>query len=126
MTIVETERVTNILRQKLEELGASRCHRKDIAIEKASDTLDEIQLKTERELAISSLQRDSKMVRQIRLALSRIADEDYGVCLYCDDAIAPKRMVALPWAIFCIKCQEKIDRREVEFSETLEWLTAPE
>jgi RNA polymerase-binding transcription factor DksA len=28
----------------------------------------------------------------------------------------------VPWAAFCIQCQEKIDRREIEVDETLESL----
>ena len=118
MTAVETEKVANILRQKLGELGGSRRHRDDIVIEKVSDALDEVQLMGERELAIRSLDRDSKMLRQIRFALSRIADEGFGACLHCEEAISAKRMAALPWATFCIKCQEKIDRCEIEVSET--------
>jgi len=65
------------------------------------------------------------MLRQIRFALSRITDEAFGVCLHCEEEIAPKRMAALPWATFCIRCQENIDRREIEVNETLELLAIP-
>lgn len=120
MTTVETEKIASILQQKLVELGESRHNREDIVIEKVSDTLDEVQLMGERELAIRKLDRDSKRLRQIRFALSRIAEEAFGVCLHCEEAISPKRMAALPWATFCIECQEKIDRREIEVNETFE------
>ena len=88
--------------------------RDEIVIEKVSDTLDEVQLMGERELAIRNLNRDSNMLRQIRRALSRIANGTYGVCLHCEEDILPKRMAAVPWAAFCIKCQEQIDRCEIE------------
>jgi len=97
--------------------GALR-NRDEIVIEKAPDALDEVQLAGERELAIRNLDRDSNMLRQIRRALARIADGSYGVCLHCEEDISPKRVNAVPWAAFCIKCQEQVDRHEIEVDDT--------
>jgi DnaK suppressor protein len=122
MTLAETERLTNFLRAKLTELSGSLRNRDEIVIEKSSDALDEVQLMGERELAIRNLDRDSGMLRQVRRALSRIANGTYGVCLHCEEDILPKRMSALPWAAYCVKCQEQIDRREIASDETMELL----
>jgi DnaK suppressor protein len=122
MTLAETERLTSLLRAKQTELSRSLRNRDEIAIEKASDALDEVQLKEERELAIRNLSRDSSALRLIHRALLRIANGTYGICLHCEEDILPKRMAAVPWAAFCIQCQEKIDRREIEVDETVELL----
>ena len=122
MTLTETEKLTHVLRTKQTELSRSLHKRDEIVIEKASDALDEVQLMGERELAIRNLDRDSNALRQIHRALSRIANGTYGVCLHCEENILPKRMAAVPWAAFCIKCQEKVDRREIESDETVELL----
>jgi len=122
MTLAETERLGNILRAKRAEISGALRYRDEIVIEKASDSLDEVQQMGERELAIRNLDRDTGMLRQIRLALSRIESGDYGVCLQCDEEISPKRMAAVPWAAFCIRCQEKIDRREIAVDENMEVL----
>jgi DnaK suppressor protein len=53
-------------------------------------------------------------------ALSRIAKGTYGVRLHCEEDISPKWMAALTWAGFCIKCQEQIDRRDIEVDEIIE------
>jgi hypothetical protein len=45
MTITETERFTSLLRTKQAELSYSLHHRDEIVIEKASDALDDVQLK---------------------------------------------------------------------------------
>ena len=58
------------------------------------------------------------MLRQIRRALARIEDGSYGVCLHCEEDISPKRVNAVPWAAFCIKCQEQVDRHEIEVDDT--------
>ena len=118
LTHADTEKFSSLLRQKQAELTGSLRNRDEIVIEKAPDALDEVQLMGERELAIRNLDRDSTMLRQIRLALARISRGTYGVCQHCEEDILPKRMAAVPWAAFCIKCQEQIDRREIQIDET--------
>jgi DnaK suppressor protein len=122
MTRVETERLASLLRIKQKEVSGALRNRDEIVVEKASDALDEVQLMGERELAIRNLDRDSSLQRQISRALARIARGNYGVCLYCEEEISTKRMAAVPWAAFCINCQEQIDRREIEVDEDIDRL----
>ena len=112
MTKAELQKFKTILEAKQAELTGSLRNRDEIVIEKAPDALDEVQLAGERELAIRNLDRDSNMLRQIRRALARIADESYGVCLHCEEDIKPKRLEAVPWTKYCIRCQEASDRHE--------------
>ena len=42
----------------------------------------------------------------------------YGVCLHCEEDISPKRVNAVPWAAYCIKCQEQVDRHEIEVDDS--------
>ena len=120
MTKVELEKYKKILEAKQAELSGSLRNRDEIVIEKASDAIDEVQLAGERELAIRNLDRDSNMLRQIRRALARIADGSYGVCLHCEEDISPKRVNAVPSAAFCIKCQEQVDRHEIDVDENVD------
>ncbi len=120
MTQLETQRLTNLLRARQAELNGSVRNRDEIVIEKASDSIDEVQLMEEREFAIRNLDRESAMLRQIRRALDRVADGTYGVCLHCEEDISPKRMAAVPWAGYCIKCQEQIDRSEILVADPIE------
>ncbi|MGA2714874.1 MAG: TraR/DksA family transcriptional regulator [Bryobacteraceae bacterium] len=120
MTLAETERFASLLWAKQTELSGSLRNRDEIVIEKTSDALDEVQLMGDRELAIRNLDRDSNILRQIRRARSRIAKGTYGACLHCEEDISLKRLTALPWAAFCIGCQERIDRREIKIDENIE------
>jgi DnaK suppressor protein len=117
MTRSDTERFTNMLLARQAELAGSQRYRDDIVIEKAPDAMDEIQQMGERELAVRNLDRDTSLQRQVRLALGRLASGVYGVCLHCDEDIMPRRLAAVPWAAYCIRCQEKIDRMEIEVDE---------
>jgi len=74
MSPLDNERFKSLLLAKQTEVSGSLCNRDEIVIEKASDDLDQVQLMGERELAIRNLDRDSRALRQIRPALSRIAN----------------------------------------------------
>jgi RNA polymerase-binding transcription factor DksA len=86
--------------------------------------LDAVQLAGEREFAIRNPDRDSNMLRQIRGALVRIGDGSYGVCQRCEEDISTKRIQALPWAAFCISCQEQVDAHEIPAFDTVNPFTA--
>src|SRR5450432_426883 len=101
-----------VLEARQADVSAGLRNREDIAIEKTPDALDEVQLAGERELAIRNLDRDSIALRNVKGALARVADGSYGVCLHCDEDIKPKRLEAVPWAKYCIKCQGADDSNE--------------
>ncbi|HUI80819.1 MAG TPA: TraR/DksA family transcriptional regulator [Bryobacteraceae bacterium] len=114
MSHTELEKYRKMLEAKQAELSIGLLNREDIAIEKSADALDEVQLAGERELAIRNLDRESNLLRNVRGALKRISDGSYGTCLHCEEDIKPKRLDAVPWTKYCIRCQEAADRHEFE------------
>ena len=66
---------------------------------------------------------DMKLLREISDALHRIEAGHYGICLECEEPISVKRLDAVPWARYCVTCQEAIAARvaagdlEDEFQE---------
>ena len=54
-------------------------------------------------------ERRSRIRAEIQAALKRIENGCYGTCLRCHRPIALMRLDAVPWAAFCIVCQEKVD-----------------
>ena len=110
MTRSELNHYKRTLEAKQAELSLGLQNREDIAIEKTPDAIDEVQFAGERELAISNLDRESSLLRDVQDAMRRIADGSYGTCLHCDQEIKPKRLEAVPWARYCVPCQETADR----------------
>ena len=55
-------------------------------------------------LRINSL--DYGHLRMIEEALDRLKSGDYGICLSCEEPIPAKRLNAVPWARYCVPCQE--------------------
>lgn len=52
-----------------------------------------------------------KLLREISDALHRIENDTYGICLECEEPISTKRLDAVPWARYCVTCQEEIAHR---------------
>jgi DnaK suppressor protein len=117
VTKTEINNFKKILQDKQDELEHIVRNRDAITIEKSADALDEVQHAAERELAIRNLDRESNLLRNVRSALRRIQDGSFGVCLHCDEEISPKRLAAVPWAPYCIQCQEQADRHQADGEE---------
>ena len=63
-------------------------------------------------LALS--ENETRQIDLIDEALERLDDDEYGTCLNCEQAINPKRLAAIPWARYCIKCQEMVEQGLLE------------
>lgn len=124
MNKTDLEKYKAMLLVKQAELSKGLANREDIAIQKTPDALDEVQLAGERELAIRNLDRESSLLRNVKAALMRINDGSYGICMHCEEEIKPKRLEAVPWTPYCIRCQEAADRHEFESPESLDELLA--
>ena len=126
MNQTELNKYKAMLEAKQAELSAGLRNREDIAIEKTPDAIDEVQLAGERELAIRNLDRESNLLRNVKGALVRVNDGSYGICMHCEEDIKTKRLDAVPWTKYCIKCQEAADRHEfeTESGDTMDQLLA--
>lgn len=58
-------------------------------------------------MAIAANQRRQVELQKIEAALSRIENEDYGLCLECDEEIAEPRLKLDPASPLCIKCASR-------------------
>lgn len=56
------------------------------------------------QLALS--ENESRQLELIDEALARLDDDEYGICQNCEKEINPKRLAAIPWARYCLDCQE--------------------
>ena len=109
MTKNELNRFQAILTAQVAELERFTRNRDGITVERSADQLDEIQAASQRALAVCNLDREFNQLRNARAALRRIHEGSFGICQECDQDIHPKRLDAVPWALFCIRCQEAVD-----------------
>jgi RNA polymerase-binding protein DksA len=76
---------------------------KDIA-DIASDDIDRKMIE-----AIGS--QESKRLKVIESALTRIKQGKYGHCIKCGKRIPQDRLQAIPYALMCIECKSEEERR---------------
>ena len=50
---------------------------------------------------------DTELLREIEEALERLRDGSYGTCQDCGLPVSKKRLEAIPWARYCVSCQER-------------------
>lgn len=105
-----TSKYERSLMARAAELRNSLRQRGYISMEQSADELDQTILAAERDLSAQGLEKDSRSLRQIEAALRRVRDGAYGMCLRCEEPIAPKRLDAVPWADYCLSCQEWAER----------------
>src|SRR5712671_5913961 len=109
MTRNELDRFRAILTGRVAELERRTRQREEITVERSADQLDELQAASQRVLAVCNLDREFNQLRNARAALARIQGGRFGICQECDEDIHPKRLTAVPWAAYCLRCQEAID-----------------
>jgi len=61
----------------------------------------------ERDLALRS--NSQELLAQVDAAIERMNEGRYGTCARCGQPIAPDRLEALPYAIYCINCQSIVE-----------------
>lgn len=103
-----------LLEAKRKELLPTSADREEIQIEKAADEFDQLQLAMNRELAIATLDREASLLRAVVSALARIEDGSFGTCLLCEEEIPEKRIKALPWAAYCVNCQQILEQQKAD------------
>ena len=120
MTQHEINTFQSLLKAKAREATRALHNREGIIVERTADEFDEIAIAFERDIAVQHLDRESRLLRDSLGALSRIETGTFGTCLHCEEEISQKRLTAVPWAPFCLACQEAADHGDQRILQTAE------
>jgi DnaK suppressor protein len=101
------------MREELvEEIGRRSKATTEAGAQDIGDILDSVSEERTRELDMILTDREKRKLHQIDDALDRIEDGTYGQCDECGVKIPRARLKVLPFAKFCVECQEKNEREE--------------
>lgn len=64
----------------------------------------------EMEKNIHLLSEESNLLYEIDEALYRIEKGCFGICESCKEPIDPRRLEAIPYTRYCIRCQKEIEK----------------
>jgi len=88
----------------------------DLSIDDA-ETPDPVDLAVRnysKNVALAVTENESKQLQMVNEALARMGTDEFGMCLNCEDKITQKRLEAIPWARYCLKCQELVEQGMVD------------
>ncbi|HEX9191350.1 MAG TPA: TraR/DksA family transcriptional regulator [Candidatus Deferrimicrobiaceae bacterium] len=101
------------MREELvQEIGRRSKATTEAGAQDIGDILDSVSEERTRELDMILTDREKRKLHQIDDALDRIEDATYGQCDECGVKIPKARLKVLPFAKYCVECQEKNEREE--------------
>ncbi len=107
------------LEATLASLTATSSNLADALLDPNGDEIDRTVCRNLADLEVMGLAVRHATSTMIRNALWTIQHDQahYGICLDCDEEISLKRLMAIPWAAYCVSCAAR--REEMAKSQTL-------
>ena len=108
LKLLETRRQTLLARSaRTAEEG------REVVPEGGEDYVDDAVTHYTREFLLSLSDLERRQVMQVEEAIVRVKEGTFGECMSCGDEIEPKRLEAVPWARYCVSCQEIAEKEEL-------------
>ncbi len=82
-------------------------------VEGGEDYVDDAVTHYTREFLLSLSDLDRRQLHMVDEALTRVREGTFGECQMCGEEVNPKRLQAIPWARYCVGCQEMAERAEL-------------
>jgi DnaK suppressor protein len=76
-----------------------------------ADSADQAAAEYERQTLAHKADVARQTITRLTDALKRISQGNFGECAQCGAEIEVKRLEAVPWARYCLKCQEAREQR---------------
>jgi len=80
----------------------------------AQDIADKAASSYNKEFLFTQSTNERQLLGMVESALTRIREGSFGECVSCGKEINAKRLEAVPWTRYCIECQEKLERGQLE------------
>ncbi len=124
---IDLQQMRQRLEQKQQELQDSiarltEAHPQPVDAVEASDGSQDFEdvavdfLETQQEQSL--LVNQQALLIEVQRAIERIDNGTYGKCVECGQPIPEKRLEALPWAARDVKCEEKLEQKNLGVTET--------
>jgi DnaK suppressor protein len=74
------------------------------------DLADKASSSYTKEFLYSLSNTERSILEEVERAIRRMDEGEYGTCMECGEKISKKRLDAVPWARFCVPCQERVEQ----------------
>ena len=107
-------RLSNEREKMMDSIGRSRSAENEIVgAGKTEDEGDMATLSQEKDILFSLNESAFARLRFIQAAVDALDRGNYGECRRCAREIGEKRLMAVPWAMTCILCQEATEAEHI-------------
>lgn len=86
---------------------------RDVQPEGGEDYVDDAVSHYTREFLLSLSDHGRRQLMEVEQALVRLREGTFGDCLMCGEEIGERRIEAIPWAKYCVNCQELAEKEEM-------------
>src|SRR5881296_1974412 len=93
----------------IKSINRNRIAAQEIKVENTEDEGDLATISHDRDLLYNLHEGGFARLRFIQEALNVLDRGQYGQCVRCGENINEKRLVAVPWATLCLRCQEETE-----------------
>jgi RNA polymerase-binding transcription factor len=96
----------------IQSINRNRLAAEQISLEKTEDEGDLATINHNKDILYHLHESDFQRLRFIEQALKALDRGQYGDCVRCGEDIDEKRLMAVPWATLCIRCQEEAEKEQ--------------
>ncbi len=82
------------------------------------DPADRASIEEEHSLELRTRDRERKLLKKIKEAISRIEKKEYGYCLETGEEIGLERLLARPTATLSLEAQQRREKRQRQFGDS--------
>ena len=77
---------------------------KPIAPENAIGRLTRLDAINNKSVTEAALRQAEEKLKKLKLALTKVGTDDFGICHKCQKEIPIKRILLMPHSVFCVQC----------------------
>ena len=103
----------------IKSINRNRVAAEEIKVENTEDEGDLATISHDKDLLYNLHESDFARLRFIQEAIKALDGGQYGECVRCGKDINDKRLLAVPWARLCIRCQEETEAEHISSREEL-------
>src|SRR5260370_40404556 len=107
------QRLSSEYENLIKSINRNRMAAAEIKQEETEDEGDLATISHNKELLYNLHESDFMRLRFIQEALKAMARGQCGECVRCGEDINAKRLVAVPCATLCIRCQEEVEKDDL-------------
>ena len=98
------DRLTQEIAKTLEDIERLKIASQPVSPDNAIGRLSRMEAINAKSVSEENLRQAELRITKLNAAIQRVNDDEYGICLNCEEEISSKRLQSIPEATLCIKC----------------------